>query len=90
MKSRGALELDSNLCPFLRLAFQLQLCLMHLCYMFDDGQSQACAASGASAAGLAGMALVHPIEALKHMGLMLLRDADAGVLYRAADAPILL
>ena len=77
-------EQYSNNSSFLRFAFQLYLRLMHLGRMLDDGKPQA------GAAGLAGVALVYPVEALKHMGLMLLGDADAGVLHRAADAPLLL
>ena len=73
-----------NRCSLLRLAFQLQLCLMYLCHMLDDGQSQA------STPRLTRVALVHPVKALKHMRLMLLRDTNAGVLHRAADVSILL
>ena len=77
-------EQYSNNSSFLRFAFQLHLCLVHFCRMLDDGKPQA------GAAGLAGVTLVHPVETLKHMGLMLHWNADAGVLHRAADAPLLL
>ena len=46
---------------------------MNLRNMFYDGEAKACAAR------LPGMAFVHPIEALKHMGLVFFRYADAVV-----------
>ena len=41
--------------------------------VLDDGQTQSRAAGGL------GVALVHPVEPLKHAALVLRRDADAGI-----------
>ena len=48
--------------------------------MLDDGEAQA------RAAGLAGVAVVDPVEPLEHPRLVLRRDADAGIAHAERDA----
>ena len=57
------------------LALQLQAAAVEADDVLDNGKTQACAAI------FAGPALIHPVEALEHTGLGLLRDADARVGY---------
>ena len=64
------------------LAVQGQLRAMHSGYMLHNSQPQACAA------GLPGMAFIHPIKPLEHMRLMGLGDADAVIGYGADNASL--
>ena len=56
-----------------RFAFQFDRAVMILHGVLDDGQAQSRTAGGL------GVALVHPVEAFEHPGLILRRNADAGV-----------
>ena len=59
--------------PFSHLAFHVDPGVVEHSPVLDDGESQA------GAAGLFGMAFVHPVEPLEDPLLLILRDADAGV-----------
>ena len=58
-----------------QFAFHGDLAVVVLHGVLHDGQAQA------RAAGLLGVALIHAIEALKHLVLMLGSDADTGILH---------
>lgn len=75
---------DSDGSAYVRCADKGQFRMVNLCDMLDDGQPQA------RATGLPGVTLIHPVEALEHMWLMLNRNANAGIGYRAGNASILL
>ena len=64
--------------------FQLQLGIVDLGNVLDDGKAQA------RAAGLSGAAFIHPIEALEDPLLGLFGDADAVVLHHKDGASLLL
>lgn len=73
---------DFKRCPLVFCALQMDRGMVHLRYMLDNRQAQT------RSARLPGVAFVHPVEAFKHMGLMLLGNADACVGYGADRAAL--
>ena len=66
-------KIQDNLRAATGRALKGDLCAVNPGHMLYDGESETCAARST------GMALVHAVEAFEDVGLVLLRDADAGV-----------
>ena len=67
-----------------QLTVDLQLCIMLLHDVFDDGKSQSGAARGFRSA------LVHPVKSLKDPLLILFRNTDTGIFHRKYNMPVCL
>ena len=70
---RSIIKDDRNRCAFTDFTVDLNLAVMILHSVLDDGQTKA------GTTGLLGMALIHPIETLKHLVLMFGRDTNTGI-----------
>ena len=70
---KSDLKSDCNSSALSGFTFQMQLRIMILGRMLDNGKSQT------GTAGLLGMAFIHPVEPFKDPALMLCRNADARI-----------